>query len=135
MAETATSRDAEDAAGAARAARRQARPTTTTKRREPYFFDYVKEQLIEHYGVGRRAHGRAEGLHDDRPEAAGGRRARRSTASYADPSDPSSAIVAIDPRNGYIRAMASSGTLQRAASSTSPPRATASPARRSRRSC
>ena len=34
------------------AARAQARHAATSQRREPYFFDYVQEQLIERYGVG-----------------------------------------------------------------------------------
>ena len=82
--------------------------TTTSPSRESYFFDYVKEQLIERYGLRDRAQGRAEGLHDDRPrQAEGGARGDRTGSSpYSD--DPSSAIVSIDPRNGYIRAMASS---------------------------
>ena len=46
------------------------------QRREPYFFDYVQEQLIERYGVGRRAPRRPAHPHDDQPEDAG-RRARR----------------------------------------------------------
>ena len=40
--------------------------------REPYFFDYVENELIEELGA-RRAPGRARGAHDDRPRAAAGR--------------------------------------------------------------
>ena len=55
---------------------------------------------------------RAQDPHHDRPEAAGGGARRRSPASCPIPSDPSSAIVSIDPRTGYIKAMASSGTYK-----------------------
>ena len=55
-----------------------------------------------------RPRGRDEGLHDDRPATSRRRRATRSpTTSPA--SGPSSAIVTLNPRNGYIEAMASSG--------------------------
>ena len=58
--------------------------------------------------------------------------ARKAIASrLATPGDPSAALVSIDPKNGYIKAMASS-TEYRRRSSTSPRRAAASPARRSR---
>ena len=79
------------------------------QRREPYFFDYVQEKLIELYGLG--------------PVRAGGLRihttinpkmqdlAREAINSYyGDPAGPSSAIVSIDPGTGKIKAMASSGT-------------------------
>jgi penicillin-binding protein 1A len=85
------------------------RGTRYTKRREPYFFDYVQEELIERYGVGvvRRGglkiHTTIEpGLQDAAREAI--------NAYYGDPAGPSSAIVTVDPATGKIRAMASSGT-------------------------
>jgi len=83
--------------------------TYYSAKRENYFFDYVKEQLIERYGVTtvrkgglkvyttidlnlqRQARGAMEGVLNES-------------------GDPSSAIVTIDPRNGYIRAMASTGS-------------------------
>ena len=78
-------------------------------RREPYFFDYVQEKLIERYGVGVARRGGLRihttinpALQDSAREAV--------NAYYADPAGPSSAIVAIDPTNGKIRAMASTGT-------------------------
>jgi penicillin-binding protein 1A len=82
-----------------------------TQRREPYFFDYVEEQLIEEYGVGayRRGGLKIHTTIDPQLQEAG-RAAINSTLPY--PDDPSSAIVAIDPSNGYIRAMASSGTYK-----------------------
>jgi len=82
-----------------------------TKRREPYFFDYVQEQLIEHYGVGvfRRGGLKIHTTIDPQLQDAG-RQAIKKHLYY--PDDPSSAIVAIDPRNGFIRAMAASGTYK-----------------------
>ena len=81
---------------------------TSRSSREGYFFDYVKDELDQ--GVRRqdRPPRRAEGPHDDRPRRSSRRRARRSPRTSAT-SDPSSAIVTIDPRNGYILTMASSG--------------------------
>jgi penicillin-binding protein 1A len=79
------------------------------QRREPYFFDYVQEQLIERYGVGvvRRGGLRIHTTINPKMQDL----ARDAiNAYYADPAGPSSALVAIDPANGKIRAMASSGT-------------------------
>ena len=134
--------------GASRATSPRARPTEARRPRvsssspgdkyseirEPYFFDFVEQQLIEEYGVNTVRNGGLKVLYDDRPRAAGGRRATRSRTTSTTRTDPSAAVVSIDPSNGYIRAMASSGQLLRASSSTSPPRATASPARPSRSS-
>ncbi len=85
------------------------RGTRYTKRREPHFFDYVQEQLIEEYGVAvyRRGGLRIHTTIDPKLQEAG-RQAMSSQLGY--PGDPSSAIVAIDPQTGYIRAMTSSGT-------------------------
>ncbi len=77
-------------------------------RREPYFFDYVQEELIERYGVKAVRKGGLEvhtTIDPDLQES--GRAAIDGTLGY--PDDPSSALVAVDPSNGYIRAMASSG--------------------------
>jgi penicillin-binding protein 1A len=79
------------------------------QRREPYFFDYVQEKLIERYGVfvvrrgGLRIHTTINPKMQDQARAA-------INSYWGDPAGPSSAIVAIDPANGKIRAMASSGT-------------------------
>src|SRR5215213_6473710 len=81
------------------------------RRREPYFFDYMQEQLIERYGVGvvrrggLRIHTTIQPKMQDQAREA-------INAYYADPSGPSAAIVAIDPSDGKIRAMASSGTYR-----------------------
>jgi penicillin-binding protein 1A len=79
--------------------------------REPYFFDYVQQQLIEKYGVntvrkgGLRVH---TTVYPELQEAA--RAAIENNLYYS--TDPSAAIVSIDPNTGYVRAMASSGTYQ-----------------------
>jgi penicillin-binding protein 1A len=80
-----------------------------SKRREPYFFDYVQDKLIERYGVGvyRRGGLKVHTTIDPRMQEQG--RAAINGQLNA-PGDPSSAVVAIDPNTGYIRAMASSGT-------------------------
>ncbi|MGI8511796.1 MAG: transglycosylase domain-containing protein, partial [Solirubrobacteraceae bacterium] len=82
-----------------------------TARREAYFFDYVKEQLIERYGLATVRRG---GLKiyttidlDKQKQARDAMNGRRN-----EDGDPSSAIVSIDPRNGFIRAMASTGSYK-----------------------
>jgi penicillin-binding protein 1A len=79
-----------------------------TKRREPYFFDFVQDQLIERYGAGvfRRGGLKVRTTVDPDFQQAG-RTAITSALGY--PDDPSSAVVSIDPQTGYIKAMASSG--------------------------
>src|SRR4051812_9107834 len=80
-----------------------------TQRREPYFFDYVQELLIERYGAGVYRQGGLKVYTTVEPNLQDeGRRAIKGQLPYS--SDPSSAIVSIDPKTGYIRAMASSGT-------------------------
>ncbi|MEX0972261.1 MAG: transglycosylase domain-containing protein [Solirubrobacterales bacterium] len=76
-------------------------------KREPYFFDYVEDELIEAYGVDTVRNGGLE-VHttiDPRLQRAG-LDGMRSALPYSE--DPSAALVAIDPRNGRIEAMASS---------------------------
>jgi penicillin-binding protein 1A len=78
-----------------------------TARRESYFFDYVKEQLIQRYGLETvRKGGLKIYTTIDLAKQQEARDAMKGQLPYQD--DPSSAIVSIDPRNGYIRAMASS---------------------------
>ena len=82
-----------------------------TQRREPYFFDYVEEQLIEEYGVGAYRRGGLKIHTTIDPELQeAGRAAIKGQLPF--PDDPSGAIVAIDPSNGYIKAMASSGSYK-----------------------
>jgi penicillin-binding protein 1A len=75
--------------------------------RQPYFFDYVENELISEYGVNTVRNG---GLKVQTTIDPGlqevGLEAMRSALPYS--TDPSSALVSIDPRNGQIRAMATS---------------------------
>jgi penicillin-binding protein 1A len=100
-----------EADAAARAPLRLKHGTRYTTRREPYFFDFVQDELNEKYGVhavqggGLRIH---TTIDPDLQDAA-----RKAIAGQLyDPGDPSAAVVSIDPANGYIRAMASSGTYK-----------------------
>ena len=86
------------------------RGTRYTKRREPYFFDYVEQLLIEQYGVGVYRQGGLKVYTTIDPETPGRRPQGDRRDSSATRTTPASAIVSIDPDNGYIRAMASSGT-------------------------
>jgi penicillin-binding protein 1A len=77
-----------------------------SRRRESYVFDYVKDQLIQEYGA---ATVRGGGMKvytsiDLKLQQA----ARKSISDNLSGIGPSSAIVTIDPKNGYIKAMASS---------------------------
>jgi penicillin-binding protein 1A len=78
-------------------------------RREPYFFDYVQEKLIERYGVGVARRGGLR-IHTTINPKMQDLARDAINAYWADPAGPASAIVAIDPNSGKIRAMASSGT-------------------------
>jgi penicillin-binding protein 1A len=75
--------------------------------RQPYFFDYVENRLIEEYGVNtvRRGGLRVTTTIDPRLQEVG-LEAIRSALPYS--TDPSAALVSIDPRSGRIRAMVSS---------------------------
>src|SRR3954466_9971937 len=77
-------------------------------RREPYFFDYVQDQLIQKYGVGVYRKGGLKVYTTIDPKLQEEGRAAINNKLYLK-GDPSSAIVTIDPATGYIRAMASSG--------------------------
>jgi penicillin-binding protein 1A len=78
-------------------------------RREPYFFDYVQDKLIERYGAGAARRGGLRIHTTIDPEMQD--MAREAINLYwGDPAGPASAIVAIDPATGKVRAMASSGT-------------------------
>ncbi|HYZ29812.1 MAG TPA: transglycosylase domain-containing protein, partial [Thermoleophilaceae bacterium] len=82
------------------------------RRAEPYFFDYVSELLIEKYGLNTYRRGGLRVYTTIDPSLQETARKAIEARLYL-PGDPSSAIVAIDPRNGYIRAMASSGTYKK----------------------
>jgi penicillin-binding protein 1A len=75
--------------------------------REPFFFDYVEHRLIQKYGADTVRSGGLKVQTTIEPELQRvGLEAMRNTLPY--PTDPSSALVSIDPRNGQIRAMVSS---------------------------
>src|SRR5215210_7653705 len=77
-----------------------------TSRRESFFFDYVKDELIKEYGTKTVRQG---GLRVDTTiDLKKQKQARAAIAGRLAGVGPSSAIVTIDPRNGYIKAMASS---------------------------
>jgi penicillin-binding protein 1A len=77
--------------------------------REPYFFDFVEQQLIEEYGVNTVRAGGLEVQTTINPRLQkAGREAIENHLYYS--TDPSSAVVSIDPDNGYVKAMASSGS-------------------------
>jgi len=76
-------------------------------RRENYFFDFVRAELIKNYGAARV---RAGGLRvyttiDLRLQKLARAVIRKNLAA---PDSPSSALASIDPNTGYIKAMASS---------------------------
>ncbi|HST41766.1 MAG TPA: transglycosylase domain-containing protein [Conexibacter sp.] len=77
------------------------------QRKEPFVFDYVREQLIAKYGndVLRAGGLRVYTTIDLRRQEAA--RAAIRSVLY-DPADPPAAIATIDPANGHILAMASS---------------------------
>jgi penicillin-binding protein 1A len=74
--------------------------------REPYFFDYVENRLITRYGAQKVRRGGLE-VHTtiDPGMQEVGLEAMRGALPYS--TDPSSALVSVDPRNGHIRAMVS----------------------------
>jgi penicillin-binding protein 1A len=77
-----------------------------TFRREGYFFDYVKQELIKEYGADKVRRG---GLSVTTTlDLKLQRAARAAMVGKLGAPDRAAAIVSIDPRNGYIRAMASS---------------------------
>jgi penicillin-binding protein 1A len=81
------------------------------QRRESFFFDYVTDELIKSYGVKRvRGGGLRITTTIDLDLQQKARKAIADNLSFD--GAPSSAIVSINPRNGYIRAMASSAKYQ-----------------------
>ena len=103
--------------------------------REPYFFSYVRDELIAEYGV---ATVRSGGLKvyttiDPRFQRAAQKAIRE---TLYERSDPAAAVISIDPRNGAIRAMTAVTPGVRAEPvQPALPGASASRDRRSRRSC
>ena len=85
--------------------------TRYIQRREPYFFDYVQDKLIDRYGVGVVRRGGLR-IHTTIDPALQDQAREAINLHCADPAGPSSALVAVDPATGKISAMASSGTYQ-----------------------
>jgi penicillin-binding protein 1A len=82
------------------------------RHRQPYFFDYVEAKLIDEYGVDTVRKGGLKVFTTIEPKLQQvGLEAMRSALPYS--TDPSSALVSIDPRNGDIEAMASSSNYER----------------------
>ena len=77
-----------------------------TSIKEPYFFSFVRDQLITEYGAAKvRSGGLRIYTTLDRRFQRLARKAIRDTLN--EKGDPAAALVAINPRNGAIRAMAS----------------------------
>jgi penicillin-binding protein 1A len=79
-----------------------------SKKRESYFYDYVQQQLVSEYGAARV---KAGGMHiyttlDLKMQRA----ARKALDDSVTGTDRSGAIVSVDPRNGDLKAMASTAT-------------------------
>jgi len=76
--------------------------------REPYFFDFVQQQLIQEYGVNTVRQGGLKVYTTIDPDLqVAARNAIENHLYYSD--DPSAAVVSIDPSTGFVKAMASSG--------------------------
>jgi penicillin-binding protein 1A len=105
-----TRAQADDAEGAPLELRRG---TRYTRIREPYFFDFVQQQLIKHYGVATVRKGGLKVFTTIDPKLQEAARASIDGV-LNQPGDPSAAVVSIDPKTGYVRAMGSSGTYQHA---------------------
>jgi penicillin-binding protein 1A len=72
---------------------------------EPYFFGYVEQQLVSHYGQRLVESGGLRVRTTIDPQLQ--RLAQQTIASHLPRrTDPASALVAIDPRNGKVRTMA-----------------------------
>jgi penicillin-binding protein 1A len=77
--------------------------------REPFFFDYVEHELIERYGAQSVRDGGIKAYTTIQPRLQEvGLEAMRSALPYS--TDPSSALVSIDPDNGEIESMVSSSS-------------------------
>jgi penicillin-binding protein 1A len=77
-----------------------------SRRREGYFFDYVKDELIKEYGTKTVKLGGL--IVHTTIDLDMQRKAREAIKAKLGDAGPSSALVTINPKNGYILAMASS---------------------------
>jgi penicillin-binding protein 1A len=79
-----------------------------SKKRESYFYDYVKQQLVDEYGAKRV---QAGGMHIYTTlNLKMQRAARKALDDSLGGTDRSGSIVTVDPANGDIKAMASTAT-------------------------
>jgi penicillin-binding protein 1A len=86
--------------------------TFYSQRSEPFFFEYVREQLLHRYGAKKVEQGglKVYTTIDLNKQ----RLARKAIAEVLnEPEDPASAIVTIDPHNGDIEAMAESESYEK----------------------
>jgi penicillin-binding protein 1A len=77
--------------------------------REPYFFDYVTQELIDKYGVNTVRNGGLKVHTTINPALQSAAQQAIANHSYG---GPSRALVSVDPSNGHIVAMASSSTYE-----------------------
>ena len=101
-----------------------------SKQRESYFYDYVKQQLVDEYGAKRV---QAGGMHiyttlNLKMQKA----ARKALDDSLGGTDRSGSIVSVDPRQRRHQGHGLERAPTGSSSSTWPPRATTPPARRSR---
>jgi penicillin-binding protein 1A len=79
-----------------------------TRRRESYFFDYVRKELVKEYGLEKVRRGGLRVFTTVNLKFQ--KLAREAIANrLPNPGDPSAALVTMDPKTGHIKAMASSG--------------------------
>jgi penicillin-binding protein 1A len=98
---------AEQAAAAERAHLEVKRGTYYSQRREDFFFEYVREQLVHRYGEKTVAQGGLKVYTTIKLNMQ--RLARKAIAEVLNqPEDPASAVVTLNPANGNIEAMAES---------------------------
>ena len=77
-----------------------------TRIREPFFFDFVEQELIDRYGVNTVRQGGLEVLTSIRPELQKAAEQAIINAGYS--SDPTAAVASVDVDTGEIVALASS---------------------------
>ena len=104
------------------------------RKREEYFFEYVRQVLIDRYGEKQVQNGGFKVYTTIDPALQSvARRAIAENLYYDD--DPDGAVVMIDSQKGFIRAMASSQRFNQENQFNLATQACASRARSSRRSC
>ncbi|MCW3068069.1 MAG: glycosyl transferase family 51, partial [Solirubrobacterales bacterium] len=103
---------AEQAATAEHARLEVKRGTYYSQRREDFFFEYVREQLVHRYGEKTVAQG---GLKVSTTINLNMQRLARKAIGEVlnQPEDPASAIVTLNPQNGNIEAMAESQSYEK----------------------